>query len=192
MSLRLNSHSEVVMKPLRLAGVSALLLLCAGCKTHLATLGAPRVDPLARTRPAPPVAPLPAPKSEDSREGGFGALDDPNKRSVGNSVDQHSDAASTTADGGKSATASATAAPPTTATPVVDGTALANADSDQAAMAAADIAATDKADSNRHDNASGPNTVADPKANPSGAPEPIDGSDPSIGTPSSAQRRKLT
>ena len=195
MRLRLARHPKVAMKPLFLAGAGALLLLCTGCKTYLATLTPPPRGPLAKTRPAaPPTPPAPAPKTEDSREGGFGALDDPNKRSVGNSTEDHSDKSSTTSDGGKSAATSATAAPPTTATPAPDGAALATADPDKAAKdkAAADIAAADQAESDRRANASGSNTVPDSKLNPPSENDPIDGSDPSIGNPSSAPRRKLT
>ncbi len=179
------------MKPQFLAGAGALLLLCTGCKTYLATLTPPPRGPLAKTTPVAPPTPPPAPKSEESREGGFGALDDPNKRSVGNSLDDHSDKASTTSDGGKSATASTTVTPPTTATPVADGTPLATTDFDQAAKdkAAADLIAANK-DSDRHENADGANAASD--THPSEANEPIDGSDPSIGNPSSAPRRKLT
>ena len=54
------------------------------------------------------------------------------------------------------------------------------------------VAAADQAESDRRANASGSNTVPDSKLNPPSENDPIDGSDPSIGNPSSAPRRKLT
>src|SRR4051794_20354182 len=94
-----------------------LLLFCTACASHPASkrLGRPRVMP-------PPTAPS---KADHVRPGGFGASDAkkpallPGPPKIpGAARDDHSDSASKTPDGGKSATASLTPRAPTAATPV--------------------------------------------------------------------------
>jgi hypothetical protein len=164
------------MKPLFLVSTVALALLCSACATH----GIKKVSAIH----TPPQSPPPA---------GSGAVDNDKKSSdlfqiteQGTAADYHSDLQSKTPDGGKSASAGASAAP-TTAIPVVEGVDVPTA----ADIAAGDLAAQIKALSAGKDDATLQDLTTD-KAKASGPEEPMDGSDPSVDHRPAGPHRKTT
>jgi hypothetical protein len=165
------------MKPLFLASVTMLSLLCAACASHRVAGGPGRAGAGAQAN-APASS-----KGADYHPGELFGITE----LEGTANDKHSDVASKTPDGGKSA-ASVSAKPPADATPAPVGTDAPSTDADKAAEEkfAADLAAVLKAASDGDVDA----TTKDP--NGKAATDSIDGSDPSIGRPSTAPSRKLT
>ena len=163
------------MKPLFLATVSLLSLLCTACASELAPYGRGGIG--TRANPAEP-------STGGQLSGAFGITNadqhsKPAEKS-GTTSDNHSNEASKTPDGGASATASASAKPPAGAPTAPEGADAPSADPDKAAK---DKAAADGSlNGTTKDGAKGPATDL----------KPTDGSDPSIGRPPPTRSRKLT
>ncbi len=171
------------MKPIFPASVIMLSLLCTACASHRVATGLGRAGAPANASGASKGG-----SGEDYHPGDLFGITEVD----GTTNDKHSDVASKTPNGGKSA-ATVTAQPPADATPAPVGADALSTDAEKAAedkfatdLAAVLKAAADKAASDADIDA----TNKDP--NGKAATDSIDGSDPSIGRPLSTPSRKLT
>jgi hypothetical protein len=161
------------MRPLSLATVSVLALLCTACASHRVTNSAGKA----------------------ANAGGAGAEIHPGELfgltspDSGTATDKHSDVASKTPDGGKSAATSDAAKAPADAVPASEDTGGQTADFSKAIK---DKAAAEKAEADAKAAEKNKDEVGNGAATGSDLDQ-IDGSDPSIGRPpSAAPGRKLT
>ena len=174
----------------------SLLSLISGCASHGPGTARHR-NSATLTEPATAKA-----TPEVVKPGGFGASEAGQKPAkaplatskAGTASDSHSDVASKTPDGGKSASTSA-ARTAAAGTPVVDGGDAPGLGADKgpndttAASATAEKAGVEQTGDGKADAAAIQGTVAGAKSKPSGASKPVNGSDPAIIGPPSVGRR---